>query len=135
MGMAAAGMALSACQPHEGGKAAPQPQQLSESVPINPPSPDYFIPGRFTGKTIIVTGCARGMGAGTAQRAAREGANVVGVDWIEDLGAKTISDIVGSGGTATFVPGDIGDTKTCDTMVKVRSTPTGVWTWPSTTPA
>ena len=57
MGMAAvaaSGTALSACQPHDGGKAAP-PQSLSESVPINPPSPDYFIPDRFKGKTILVS--------------------------------------------------------------------------------
>lgn len=89
------------------------------AVPIAPPDPDHFIPGRFTGKTIIITGCARGMGAGVALRAAREGANVVGVDWLEDLGAKTIEDIVASGGAATFVPGDIGTTEACDRMVKV----------------
>lgn len=49
----------------------------------------------------------------------REGADVVGVDWIEDLGVKTISEIVASGGKATFVHGAVGDTETCDTMVKV----------------
>jgi len=59
------------------------------------------------------------MGAGAAKRAARECSNVVGVDWIEDLGAKTISDSVASGGKATFAHGDVGDTATCDTMVKV----------------
>ena len=80
--------------------AAPAPPRTT--VPINPPSPDYFIPDRFKGKTIIVTGCARGMGAGAARRAAREGTNVVGVDGIKDLGAKTISDIVASGGKATL---------------------------------
>ncbi len=47
------------------------------------------------------------------------GAGVVGVDWIEDLGVKTISEIVASGGKATFVHGAVGDTATCDTMVKV----------------
>jgi NAD(P)-dependent dehydrogenase (short-subunit alcohol dehydrogenase family) len=122
LGLAAAatsGAALSACGPVEAGEAAQVPLPLSTTVPINPPSPDYFTPDRFKGKTVIVTGCARGMGAGAAQRAAREGANVVGVDWIEDLGAKTIRDIVGSGGKATFVPGDVGDTATCETMVKV----------------
>lgn len=87
-------------------------------VDIDPLSPDYFIPDRFKGKTIIITGCARGMGAGAAIRAAREGANVVGVDWIKDLGEKTISDIVGAGGSASFVYGDVGDTETCDRMVK-----------------
>ena len=85
---------------------------------ITPASPDYFIPGRFAGKTILVTGCARGMGAGAARRAAREGANIVGVDWIPDLGAATIADIVASGGKAVFIPGDISETAVCDRMVK-----------------
>lgn len=117
--VATSGAALSACSPRESAKTDAPEQLLSESVPISPPSPDYFVPERFQGKTIIVTGCARGMGAGAAQRAAREGANVVGVDWIEDLGAKTISDIVAAGGKATFVPGDVGTTEVCETMVKV----------------
>jgi hypothetical protein len=60
---------------------------------IPPTDPDTFIPDRFRGKTLIVTGCARGMGAAAAIRAAKEGANVVGVDWIEDLGAATIDRI------------------------------------------
>jgi hypothetical protein len=50
-------------------------------VNIPPPDPEAYIPGRFAGKTFIVTGSARGMGAEAAMRLAREGANVVGVDW------------------------------------------------------
>lgn len=118
-GVAASGAVLAACTKNESEKAVPPTQPLSESVPITPPDPDYFIADRFKGKTILITGCARGMGAGAARRAAREGANVVGVDWIADLGAKTIADIVASGGKATFVEGDIGVTETCDTMVRV----------------
>lgn len=38
---------------------------------------------------MLITGCARGMGAAAARRAAREGANVIGVDWLEELGAHT----------------------------------------------
>ena len=87
-------------------------------VDITPVDKDYLIPGRFAGKTLIVTGCARGMGAAAAKRAALEGANVVGVDWIEDLGARTIADIVAAGGKATFVYGDVGDSAVCDRMVK-----------------
>ena len=86
-------------------------------VDITPPDQEYFIPGRFAGKTLIVTGCARGMGAAAARRAALEGANVVGVDWIEDLGTRTIADIVAAGGKATFVFGDVGDSAVCDRMV------------------
>jgi NAD(P)-dependent dehydrogenase (short-subunit alcohol dehydrogenase family) len=85
---------------------------------IPPTEDDYFIADRFKGKTLIVTGCARGMGAAAAIRAAKEGANVVGVDWIADLGAATIDRIKASGGKATFIPGDIADAAVCERMVK-----------------
>ena len=84
-----------------------------------PPIPeDYFIPGRFAGKTVIVTGCARGMGRVAAIRLAREGANVVGVDWLEDEGQAVIDAIVAEGGKAVFVDGDISENAVCDAMVK-----------------
>lgn len=92
---------------------------LGESVPIAALAPDYVIPGRFDGKTLLVTGCARGMGAGAARRAAREGANVVGVDWLVADGARVIEEIVAAGGNATFVAGDVGTPGTCEQMVKV----------------
>ena len=57
---------------------------------VTPIPEDYFIPGRFAGKTIIVTGSARGMGEVAARRLAKEGANVVGVDILGDLGASVI---------------------------------------------
>lgn len=78
-------------------------------VPISPPDPNYFIPDRFAGRTFIVTGCARGMGAAAAKRLAREGANIVGVDWIGDLGAAVIEGINAEGGKSVFVDGDIAD--------------------------
>ena len=85
---------------------------------IAPTPAEYFISDRFKGKTLIVTGCARGMGAAAAIRAAREGANIVGVDWIQDLGAATIQGIKNAGGKATFVYGDITETTVCERMVK-----------------
>lgn len=85
---------------------------------IKPLSPDYYIPGRFKGKTLIVTGCARGMGALAARRAAREGANVVGVDWIEKLGAQTMDSIARDGGKVAFVYGDVAENETCEKMVR-----------------
>lgn len=74
--MAAAGAAAT-------GAAAQLPTSKQPPVgvkDVDPVPSDYYIPGRFKGKTIIVTGCARGMGEAAAIRAAREGANVVGVD-------------------------------------------------------
>jgi NAD(P)-dependent dehydrogenase (short-subunit alcohol dehydrogenase family) len=85
---------------------------------IPPTDPEYFIPDRFRGKTLVVTGCARGMGAAAATRAAREGANIVGVDWIEDLGVATIDRIKATGGKAVFIHGDVSETAICERMVK-----------------
>lgn len=78
-------------------------------VDIKPVDSKFFISDRFAGRTIIVTGSARGMGRAAAIRLAREGANVVGVDWIEDLGQETHDAIVSGGGTSVFVFGDVGD--------------------------
>ncbi|MFN7399767.1 MAG: SDR family NAD(P)-dependent oxidoreductase [Sandaracinobacter sp.] len=86
---------------------------------IKPTDPDYFAAGRLNGKTLLVTGCARGMGAAAARRAAREGANIVGVDWIADQGAATIAEIEKAGGKAVFLAGDVGDTAVCDRMVEL----------------
>ncbi|MBX9775540.1 MAG: SDR family NAD(P)-dependent oxidoreductase [Xanthobacteraceae bacterium] len=85
---------------------------------IAPTPADYFISGRFKGKTLVITGCARGMGAAAAVRAAKEGANIVGVDWIKDLGDAVITGINSSGGKATFIHGDVTDTAVCERMVK-----------------
>lgn len=85
---------------------------------IVPVPEDYFMPGRFAGKTALVTGCARGMGRLAAIRLAREGANVVGVDWLEEEGRNVIAEIAREGGKATFVPGDISENDVCEAMVK-----------------
>lgn len=59
-------------------------------VRISPLDPDYHIPGRFAGKTFIVTGHARGMGAAAALRLACEGANVVGESFFNLLKRERI---------------------------------------------
>lgn len=103
----------------QGAQQAPPPSKRGiGTVDIKPIDPDYYIPNRFKGKTIVITGCARGMGALAATRIAREGANVVGVDWIKDDGQATIDRIVKAGGKAVFIPGDIADNSTCDAMVQ-----------------
>lgn len=80
---------------------------------------EFFVPGRFSGKTAIVTGCARGMGRMAAIRLAREGANVVGVDWLKDEGEAVIAAIAKEGGKARFVHGDVSENEVTDRMVKV----------------
>lgn len=84
---------------------------------VNRLSENYFIPGRFEGKTILVTGAARGIGKSTAVRAAKEGANVVIMDWLEEDGRKVTDSIRQMGGSALFVFGNIQKDEDCRRMV------------------
>ena len=62
------------------------------------------------GKRIIVTGSARGMGAGTLRSYVRAGAGVVGMDVRDDEGAAVARDADAEGpGSATYVHVDISD--------------------------
>ncbi len=58
--------------------AAAEPVESEEFEPE--PWEETITPGRFTGKTVIVTGAASGIGLATASRVAREGGRVVAVD-------------------------------------------------------
>ena len=48
---------------------------------------------RLEGRTALVTGAARGIGAATARRLASEGARIVAGDLLDELGAKTTAEI------------------------------------------
>ncbi|MFE3444681.1 SDR family oxidoreductase [Nocardia sp. NPDC059180] len=64
---------------------------------------------RFTGKSAIVTGAARGIGAAYAQALAAEGANVVVADRNTELGTAVAEKIVADGGKAVFAEVDVSD--------------------------
>ncbi|TLF75900.1 SDR family oxidoreductase [Nocardia cyriacigeorgica] len=64
---------------------------------------------RFTGKSAIVTGAARGIGAAYAQALAAEGANVVVADRNTELGTAVAEKIVADGGSAVFAEVDVSD--------------------------
>lgn len=96
---------------------AGSPAGRNAVVPITPVAADFFTPGRFAGKVVMVTGSARGMGAAAALRLAREGAAVVGVDWLKEQGEATDAAIRAAGGTSAFVHGDIAGPATADAAV------------------
>ena len=84
---------------------------------VNRLSENYYIPHRFDGKTIIITGGARGMGKYAAVRAAKEGANVVIMDWLPEEGQHTADSIKSFGGSVLFVYGNIQKDEDCERMI------------------
>jgi NAD(P)-dependent dehydrogenase (short-subunit alcohol dehydrogenase family) len=66
---------------------------------------EQIVPGRFTGKTVIVTGAGSGIGRATASRVAREGGRVVAVDVSKERLDETAAALPGS--DVTVVVGDI----------------------------
>lgn len=62
------------------------------------------------GKRIIVTGSARGMGAGTVRAYVKAGANVVGMDVLDEQGAAVSAEASAQGpGTAGYLHVDVAD--------------------------
>lgn len=84
---------------------------------ITPVDPDQAFTGRFAGRTLLITGGARGIGRATALRAAREGAHVVVADCLEAEGRQTLAEIQAGGRRAVFVPVDVRRNDDCQRMV------------------
>lgn len=62
----------------------------------------------FSGRTVVVTGAARGIGRGIALRFAAEGARLVLAD-LDEAVHETARQITGTGGSALAVPTDVTD--------------------------
>lgn len=73
-----------------------------------------FSPGRFTGKTVIVTGAGSGIGRATALRLAAEGATVVATDIVADRLTALHADAAVA---ITTVLGDISSQETIDALL------------------
>jgi NAD(P)-dependent dehydrogenase (short-subunit alcohol dehydrogenase family) len=61
----------------------------------------------LAGRTFVSTGAARGIGAATVRLAAREGANVVIADLLDEPGEALAKEIRENGGQATYVRCDV----------------------------
>lgn len=71
----------------------------------------------LTGRRALVTGGARGLGAGMAEALARAGAAVAIGDIREDTGKATADALQRSGATAAFVPLDVTDEASWESAV------------------
>lgn len=77
-----------------------------------------FTPGRFSGKTVIVTGAGSGIGRATAVRLAAEGARVIATDIHEN---RLIDLRTHTGDEVTTVRGDIADGSTIVNILRACS--------------
>jgi NAD(P)-dependent dehydrogenase (short-subunit alcohol dehydrogenase family) len=77
-------------------------------------------PGRFAGKTVIVTGAGSGIGRATASRIAREGGRVIAVD----ISRERLDDFVKEQKKSDITPvaGDITDDVTIAAILKAAGT-------------
>jgi NAD(P)-dependent dehydrogenase (short-subunit alcohol dehydrogenase family) len=64
---------------------------------------------RLSGKVALITGAASGMGEAEAKIFAREGAQVVVADMLEEDGRKVVADITAAGGEALYVHLDVSN--------------------------
>jgi NAD(P)-dependent dehydrogenase (short-subunit alcohol dehydrogenase family) len=73
--------------------------------------------GRFAGKVAIVTGASSGIGEGTANLLAAEGARVIVADLDVEGGQRTVDRIATGGGEAVFVEADVSEAAQVQQMV------------------
>ncbi|MDR3534404.1 MAG: SDR family NAD(P)-dependent oxidoreductase [Rhodopila sp.] len=72
---------------------------------------------RLDGRVAVVTGGATGIGQACARAFAAAGASVMVGDIDDEGGARTVAEIVATGGTARFMPADMGQAADCAALV------------------
>ncbi len=71
----------------------------------------------YTGKVVLITGAATGIGETSAIAFGKAGAKVVVADWNEEEGWATVSEITASGGEAKYVKVDVSSADSVKAMV------------------
>jgi 3-oxoacyl-[acyl-carrier protein] reductase len=84
---------------------------MTEFAP--PTDPATFVPDRFAGQGMLVTGAAGGMGLARATHAAREGAAMVLADIDAGAAEAAAGDIASAGGRAIGIGADITSREHC----------------------
>jgi len=74
--------------------------------------------GKLSGRAVIVTGAASGIGKASAGLFAAEGARVVAADWDERGGEEAVAGIRAGGGEASFVKADVSSADDVQRMVQ-----------------
>ncbi len=74
-------------------------------------------PGDLTGKVILVTGGAQGIGGAAARLCAERGAQVVIADWNPAQGSTAAAALVSEGRQVTFVQVDVRDPRQVEAMM------------------
>ena len=72
---------------------------------------------RFSGKVVIVTGGASGIGEAIAHKVSQEGANVLVADVAGSAADEVAAAIAGSGGSATSFFGDLSEERDAQACV------------------
>lgn len=75
--------------------------------------------GAFDGKSVIVTGGAKGIGRGICLAFTEAGASVVCADVDEEAGAAIQAEVAGLSGTLRFEVADVSRSGPCEALVKI----------------